>query len=107
MPLRTAHDLTNVSAIPDFDDVRFLTSWGCWHGVDDGGVDSTACGGRGGQGEAAPRGGMVEGVEMKRPREGRRLLTMGGDGGERRVRPRQQERKNYGWPLLPLFRVLL
>ena len=62
-------------------------------GVDDGGVDSTACGGRGGGDEAAPRGGMVDEVKRERLHEGLRLLTMGGGGGERRVRPRQRGRE--------------
>ena len=39
--------------------------------------------------EAAPRGRMVDGIERERLHEGRRLWTMGGDGGERRVRPRR------------------
>ena len=76
-------------------------------GVDDGGVDSTACGGRGGGDEAAPRGGMVDEVKRERLHEGLRLLTMGGGGGERRVRPRQRGRKNYGRLFFPLFGMLL
>ena len=32
---------------------------------------------------------MVDGIERERLHEGRRLRTMGGDGGERRVRPRR------------------
>ncbi len=42
---------------------------------------------------AAPRGSMVDGVVMERLREGRRLRTMGGSGGGRRVRPRQTGQK--------------
>ena len=57
-------------------------------GVDDGGVDSTARGGRGGEEEAAPRGRMVDGVKRVRLHKGRRLRAMGSGGGERRVRPR-------------------
>jgi hypothetical protein len=32
---------------------------------------------------------MVDGVKRERLHEGRRLQMMGGDGGERRVRPRR------------------
>ena len=38
-------------------------------GVDDGGVDLTARGGRGGEEEAAPRGRMVDGVKREQRRE--------------------------------------
>ena len=58
-------------------------------GVDDGGVDSTARGGRGGEDEAASRVRMVDGVKREQLHEGRQLRTMGGDGGDRRIRPRQ------------------
>jgi hypothetical protein len=49
--------------------------------------------GVGGGDGAAPRGSMVDGVVKERLREGRRLRTMGGGGGGRRVRPRQTGRK--------------
>jgi hypothetical protein len=39
-------------------------------GVDDGGVDSTARGGRGGEEEAAPRGRMVDGIEREQLHKG-------------------------------------
>ena len=70
-----------------------------WDGVDfgrGGGRASTVvfwigcCGGCGNGGGAAPRGPMVDGVESKRLREGRRLRTMGGGVGRGRVRPRPE-----------------
>ena len=45
--------------------------------VDDGVMESTCRGGCGGQGEAAPRWWMVDGVIRGQLREGRRLRTMG------------------------------
>ena len=38
--------------------------------------------------EAAPMGGMVDGVAREQLREGRRLRTMGGGGGGSPIRPR-------------------
>jgi len=55
--------------------------------VDDGVMESTCRGGCGGQGEAAPRWWMVDGVMRGQLREGRRLRTMGNGGGGRRIRP--------------------
>ena len=46
--------------------------------VDDGGVESMACGGCGGRMEAAPRWGMVDGVTRQRLHEGRRNPGGGG-----------------------------
>jgi hypothetical protein len=43
------------------------------------------CGGPGGGREAKPRGGMVDGVVMKRLHVGRHLRLMGGGGGGRQV----------------------
>ena len=43
------------------------------------------CGGCGEGGEVAPRVAMVDGVERERLREGRRLQTMSGGVGGRRV----------------------
>jgi hypothetical protein len=76
-------------------------------GVDDGGVESTSCGDCGGRMEAAPRWGKVNGVTRERLREGRRLRTMGGGVGGRRIRPRWAGAEKSWWPLLILFCVLL
>ena len=62
-------------------------------GTDGSGVDSMARGGRGDEDEAAPRGRMVDGVKREQLHKGRRLRTMGGDVGGRRVRPRWAGRK--------------
>jgi len=70
-----------------------------WEGVDfgrGGGRASTVvfgigrCGGCGDGGGAAPRISMVDGVESKQLREGRRLRAMGGGVGGGRVRPRPE-----------------
>ena len=50
-------------------------------------------GGVGGGEGVAPMGGDVDQVEGERLREGRRLRTMGGGGGGRRVWPRRAGRK--------------
>ena len=47
------------------------------------------CGGCGDGEGAAPRGPMVDGVKRERLHEGRRLQTMGGSVGGRRVQPRR------------------
>jgi hypothetical protein len=56
--------------------------------VDDSGVESTSPGDCGGRMEAAPMGGMVDGVKRERLHEGRHLRTMGGGGGGSPIRPR-------------------
>ena len=70
-----------------------------WEGVDfgtGGGRASTVvfgigrCGGCGDGGGAAPRISMVDGVESKQLREGRRLRAMGGGVGGGRVRTRRE-----------------
>ena len=48
------------------------------------------CGGCGDGGGAAPRISMVDGVESKQLREGRRLRAMGGGVGGGRVRTRRE-----------------
>jgi hypothetical protein len=51
------------------------------------------CSSVGGEGGSGAEGPMVDGVEGERLREGRRLRTIGGGGGGRRVWPRRAGRK--------------
>jgi len=74
-------------------------------GVDDGGVESTSRGGCGGWMEAAPRWGNVDGVTRERLHEGRRLWTMGGGVGGRRIRPRWAGMEILWLPLLSSLRL--